>query len=113
EIQILDNDSVPLLDRLTVAEPKRVEGPLISVIMPTFSPGPGIRTAIRSLLDQSWTNLEIIIVNDASPAEHRSIFDELEQLDNRITVVHQAQNAGAYVARNAGLKIATGDFITT
>jgi len=113
EIQVLDNESFPLLDRLTVAEPNRVEGPRISVIMPTFSPGPGIRTAIRSLLDQSWTNLEIIVVNDASPAEHRSIFDELEHLDNRITVVHQAQNAGAYVARNAGLKIATGDYITT
>src|SRR5699024_1479859 len=87
EIQVLDNESFPLLDRLTVAEPNRVEGPRISVIMPTFSPGPGIRTAIRSLLDQSWTNLEIIVVNDASPAEHRYIFDALGHMDSRITIV--------------------------
>ncbi|WP_150119566.1 glycosyltransferase family 2 protein [Enteractinococcus helveticum] len=113
QVSLLDNESLSLLDRLTAAGSRQITGPKISVIMPTFSPGPGIRTAIRSLLDQSWMNFEVIVVNDSSPAEYRSIFDELERIDTRIRIVHQNENTGAYVARNAGLAMATGDFITT
>src|SRR5699024_12056646 len=69
--------------------------------------------AIRSLLEQTWKNLEIIVVNDASPSRYRSLYSELEQLDSRITVLHQEVNAGAYVARNSGLRFATGEFVTT
>src|SRR5699024_5272166 len=56
---------------------------------------------------------EILIVNDASSAEYSHVFTELEQLDPRIRVLHLTQNSGAYVARNAGLNIASGTFVTT
>lgn len=113
EVQLRGRDSIPLMDRLTVLKVEPLEGSKISVIMPTFSPAPGIRTAIRSLLEQSWRNLEIIVVNDASPAEFRPVFDDLEELDSRIRIIHLDENAGSYVARNAGLAVATGDFVTT
>src|SRR5699024_963446 len=112
-VRFIENDSLSLMDRLAVETVSPVKGPKISVIMPTFSPGSGIRTAIRSLLEQSWQNLEIIIVDDASPGRYHAIFKEIEQLDPRIVVVHQKENAGSYAARNTGLSIATGEFITT
>jgi len=112
-VRLLDNEALPPLDRLEAEPVDYVDGPKVTVIVPTFSPGPGIRTAIRSLLQQTWKNLEIIVVDDASPDEYQDIFRELSELDSRIQVVHQEHNAGAYVARNAGLAIATGEFITT
>jgi len=113
QVRLLEDESVPYMDRLAANGGQPLDGPKVSVIMPTFSPGPGIRTAIRGLLEQTWRNLEIIIVDDASPKEYRPIFDELAQLDSRIRVLHQEINHGAYVARNAGLAVATGEFITT
>lgn len=113
QVKLNDDDSLPLLDRLTASEVKSLEGPKVSVIMPTFSPGPGIRTAIRGLLEQSWENLEIIVVNDASPDKYASTYEEIARLDPRIRVLHQTENAGAYVARNTGLEVATGEYITT
>jgi len=113
QVRLLADENLPLLDRLAAENTEVVDGPKVSIIMPTFSPGPGIRTAIRGLLEQTWQNLEIIIVDDASPKEYRRVFSDLGQSDDRIRVIHQEQNAGAYVARNAGLAEATGEFITT
>lgn len=112
-IHLSDDEALPLMDRLQSRANSRIDGPKVSVIMPTYSPGPGIRTAIRSLLEQTWQNLEIIIVDDASPDEFEAIFGELAALDSRISVIKQERNAGAYVARNTGLATATGKYVTT
>lgn len=112
-VLLLENQSLPLLDRLIAERVSPVAGPKISIIMPTFSPGLGIKTAVKSLLNQSWQNLEIIIVDDASPVHFQGLFEDLGALDSRIKVIHQEKNLGAYVARNTGLGIATGEFITT
>ncbi|MFD6814920.1 glycosyltransferase family 2 protein [Enteractinococcus coprophilus] len=112
-VRLLSNASLPLMDRLTAGPTRPLDGPKVSVIMPTFAPGPGIRTALGSLLDQSWQNLEIIVVNDASPSRFNDLFKEVEELDPRIRVLHQEKNLGPYVARNAGLAVASGVFITT
>lgn len=112
KIRLAGNDNLPLLDRLESDTQVVHDGPQVSVIMPTFSPGPGIWTAVRSLLQQTWKNIEIIIVDDASPAEYEELFLKLERLDPAIRVLRQEENAGAYVARNRGLSVATGDFIT-
>src|SRR5690625_7523618 len=90
---------------------QKIQGPRVSVIMPTFSPGPGIKTAVRSLLEQTWENIEIIVVDDASPPEFRKIYAEVGQMDPRIRVVHHDDNMGPYVARNSGLAIASGEFV--
>src|SRR5699024_8533352 len=87
-IQLVDDRSLPLMDRLTSGPFEAVEGPKVSVIMPTYSPGSGIRTAIRGLLQQTWQNLEIIVVNDASPAQYSALLTEIVDLDPRVQVLH-------------------------
>lgn len=113
KVRLSDDTLLPLMDRLMAVPSEKMQGPKVSVIMPTFSPGPGIKTAVRSLLQQTWTNFEIIVVDDASPSEFKETYTEVEQMDPRIRVVHHENNAGAYVARNTGLLNATGEFITT
>lgn len=114
QIQITnDDETVPLLDRLKSHASLSLDGPKVSVIMPAFSPGSGIWTALRSILEQTWKNIEVIVVDDASPQEYQDLFSKLEELDPRIQVIRQPENAGAYVARNAGLALATGAYVTT
>ncbi|GAA2038547.1 hypothetical protein GCM10009720_18760 [Yaniella flava] len=112
KIRLTGDDKLPFLDRLESDTRVVVDGPTVSVIMPTYCPGPGIRTAVRSLLQQTWKNTEIIIVDDASPVEYRDLFLELENLGPSIRVLRQDTNSGAYVARNRGVSDATGEFIT-
>jgi len=114
QIQLLDDAALPLMDRLSgEGSNQTAKGPKVSVILPTYSPKTSLKTAIRSLIEQTWQNLEIIIVDDGSPENFRDIFHELATLDPRIRVLHLETNSGPYVARNAGLKIATGEYITT
>lgn len=89
-----------------------IEQPLISVIMPVYRPSSEIRYAVQSLLRQTWKNLEIIIVDDASGEAFKSILEDIKGLDDRINVIHQKHNTGAYVARNLGLKYCKGQYIT-
>ncbi|RSM67469.1 glycosyl transferase family 2 [Actinoplanes sp. ATCC 53533] len=104
---------VPPFDRLTVAtavagvdEPQR-----ISVIVTAFHPDEGLITAVRSILDQSWRNVEVIIVDDASPPEYDAVLARAVALGGRIRLVRQPVNRGTYEARNAGLDAAEGEFV--
>src|SRR5699024_11997031 len=94
-IRFIDSDSIPLMDRLAAETVDPVRGPKISVIMPTFAPSSGIRTAIRSLLEQSWQNLEIIIVDDASPGRYHKLFKEIEQ-DRKSTRLNSSHVSISY-----------------
>lgn len=91
---------------------RAVDGPLVSVIMPVFQPGPELITSVRSICNQTWRNLEILIMDDASPDAYRSVLDECAALDDRVQVHRMDQNGGTYLARNAALDIATGEFVT-
>ena len=83
---------------------------LISVIVPVYNVEKYLRRCIDSILAQTYTNLEIILVDDGSPDNCPAICDEYAEKDSRIKVIHQ-QNGGLSAARNAGLDIATGDYI--
>ncbi|MBS7544308.1 glycosyltransferase family 2 protein [Ancylobacter oerskovii] len=85
----------------------------VSVIVPTFNAEGSIETAIRSLVQQTYQDLEIIVVDDCSDDETFSIVNRLAAGDQRIVPLRQERNSGAYAARNRGLQIATGDYITT
>lgn len=88
-------------------------GPLVSVIMTTYCPDrEAILLSARSILDQSWSNLELVIVDDASPAEYAPVLDELQALDSRVRVVLQDMNGGTYLARNRGLHEIGGELVT-
>ena len=82
----------------------------ISVIVPIYNVEPYIRQSLDSIINQTYKNLEIILVDDGSLDNCGKICDEYALKDNRIKVLH-IKNGGPAVARNAGLDIATGEFI--
>lgn len=83
----------------------------ISVIVPAFNAEAFIETALRSLLAQTWSNLEIIVVDDCSSDATVERVLAMAREDARIVLLQQPVNAGAYAARNAALKYATGTFV--
>lgn len=88
-------------------------GPLVSVIMTTYCPNrEAVLLSARSILAQSWANLELIVVDDASPADYSSVLKEIQALDSRVRVVIQPENGGTYLARNRGLREARGELVT-
>lgn len=99
-------------DRLQSEVASDVTGPLVSIIMPTHNPGDELDTAVRSVLGQTWSNLEILIVDDGSDSSSRERMHALAGADRRVRVLRQDENAGAYMARNRGLAEARGEFVT-
>lgn len=105
-------------DRLTAkADVARIDmqdtGPLISVVMTSFQPNRDeLETSVRSILNQTVSDLELIIVDDASGPEYDSLFDEVATWDDRIRVEKMPENGGTYVCRNRGLTLARGEFYT-
>lgn len=85
--------------------------PLVSIIVPCYKVEQYLPNCIESILCQSYTNWELILVDDGSPDNCGNICDDYAVKDNRIKVVHK-QNGGLSSARNAGMKIMTGDYVT-
>jgi glycosyltransferase involved in cell wall biosynthesis len=83
---------------------------LITIIVPIYKVEGLLKRCVDSLLNQTYKNLEIILVNDGSPDQCGNICDEYAKLDNRVIVIHK-ENGGLSDARNAGIEIAKGDFI--
>lgn len=84
--------------------------PLVSVIVPVYNAGQYLKTAVDSILSQSLTDFELILVDDGSTDGSSSVCDQYARLDTRITVIHQ-KNSGICNARNTALKIAKGEYI--
>lgn len=82
----------------------------ISVIVPVYNVETYLRECIDSIINQTYKNLEIILVDDGSTDSSPAICDQYAQKDRRILVIHKG-NGGASDARNAGLDVATGDYI--
>lgn len=83
---------------------------LISVIVPIYNVEEYLRQCLDSIINQTYNNLEIILVNDWSTDNSGKICDEYAQKDKRIKVIHQ-ENADLSAARNSGLKISTWEYI--
>lgn len=84
--------------------------PLISVIIPIYNVEKYLHKCIDSIINQSYRNLEIILVDDGSPDNCGKICDEYVKKDYRIKVIHK-ENGGLSDARNSGMKISKGDYI--
>ncbi len=82
----------------------------ISVIVPVYKVEDILDRCIKSIVDQTYKNLEIILVDDGSPDNCPAICDSWAEKDSRIKVIHK-ENGGVSSARNAALDAATGDFI--
>lgn len=84
--------------------------PLVSVIVPVYNTEKYLRKCVDSILNQTYKNLEVILVNDGSQDNSGIICDEYAQSDKRVKVIHK-ENSGPAYARNTGIKVATGDYI--
>ena len=84
---------------------------LVSIIVPIYKVEQYLKECIDSIINQTYKNLEIILVDDGSPDNCGKICDEYEKKDNRIKVIHK-ENGGLSSARNAGLDVARGDYIS-
>lgn len=84
---------------------------LISIIIPVYNDGKYLRDCIESARNQSLTDIEIIVVNDASIDDSEDIIQYFSQLDKRIISIRFAENQSAYMARKAGINAAHGKYI--
>ena len=81
---------------------------LVTVIIPAFNVGPYIQRCVQSVLQQSYRELEVIVVNDASVDETATVLDGLMAADSRLKVLHLEQNIGIHAAREHGLRSSAG-----
>lgn len=84
--------------------------PTLSIIIPVYNKAPYLGDCIRSVLSQTFTDFELILVNDGSTDASGDICQEYQAFDERIIVIDQC-NAGVSAARNAGLKRAAGEYV--
>ncbi len=104
------------LDNLEVSPVPAIETPSppkVSVIVPIHNAQATVMTALESLLQQTWRNIEVLVVDDCSSDGSFELVRELTKRDDRVVLLRHSSNLGAYAARNTGLARAAGDFITT
>lgn len=106
--------TAPVLDRLeSTSAPASVNGPLVTIIVPTWRPGPWLWTAVRSLTQQTYADLQILVMDDLSGPEYAAQLETLLSMDPRIEIITSPQNRGTYASRNAAVReFARGEFIT-
>lgn len=90
--------------------PKGNDAPMVSVIVPAYNTADYIETCLFSIIEQTYKNIEIIIINDGSTDNTKSIISVFAQYDSRIKIINQ-KNQGVGNAKNNGLKIAQGKYI--
>lgn len=84
---------------------------VISVIVPVYNVADYLSQAVESILNQDYEKLEVILIDDGSKDDSGAVCDRYADRDPRVKVIHQ-QNGGAAAAKNAGLRIATGEFLS-
>ncbi|MGR6117769.1 glycosyltransferase family 2 protein [Aeribacillus composti] len=83
----------------------------VSIIIPTHNSEKYIGDTLNSVLSQTYRNIEVLVVDDASTDNTISIIKNISNLDDRVKIIQLKVNSGAAVARNTGIKNATGRFI--
>lgn len=88
-------------------------GPGVSVVVPCYRPDVGLVTSVASIIAQTYADLDIVIVDDASGSDYAELIQQAAALDPRVRVVHLEHNGGSYVARTAGIAESSSSLITT
>ena len=88
-----------------------MSGPLISVVVPVHNAASFLHRGLRSVLGQTLTDFELIVIDDCSTDESASILRRYSELDERVRLFSTERNGGPGAARNVGLKNARGQYI--
>ena len=91
-------------------ETKKVKNDLVSIIIPVYNAERFIEDTIKTVQEQTYTDWELILVNDYSTDGSKEIIKKFLS-DNRISLINLEKNSGVAIARNTGIKSATGDYI--
>lgn len=83
----------------------------ISIIVPVYNTEKYLHRCLNSIINQSYENLEVILVDDGSTDSSPAICDEFAEKDSRIKVIHKV-NEGVSIARNTGISVATGEYLS-
>ncbi|TMW72349.1 glycosyltransferase family 2 protein [Alteribacter natronophilus] len=116
-LRLSDDAEKPPYDRIGnrdsgPGEIERGEAEKVSVIMPVYNAEDVLHTSLCSILNQTWTNIELFVVDDCSSDETLSVARQFAEQDSRVNVIQADRNGGAYKARNLALSRVTGDFVT-
>ncbi len=100
-------------DRLRCVSEERVDGPLVTVVVPTYEADDRFDTAMVSIVGQTWRNLQIVVVDDATLGGIPEVVQAWARRDPRVTIVRRERNCGTYANRNYVLHhVAAGEFFT-
>lgn len=106
-------EGATLLDRFDTAPlPAVTGGPLVTVIMPAWNAEKTVNAAARSILNQTWKNLELLIVDDCSNDGTWLRLQDIAAGDERVKIIRNKVNVGPYVSKNIALMHAKGEWIT-
>lgn len=98
------------MDKVEVINSHKKDSPLVSIVLPVYNVEKYLHQSLDSVVNQTYTNLEIICVDDGSTDKSLAILEEYKKNDPRIQILSQ-DNQGAGFARNAGMDLATGKYI--
>ncbi|WP_156823514.1 glycosyltransferase family 2 protein [Woodsholea maritima] len=109
----LSNEGQTVFDRLSCNPGYTItNGCLISIILSAYNSENTIVSSVQSILNQTWQNIELILINDASTDQTLNLVRSLSFKDTRIKIIDNPSNLGPYVSKNKALEHATGKFIT-
>jgi glycosyltransferase involved in cell wall biosynthesis len=111
--QIILHDNKNIIDGLhSQNSAKFHNGPLVSIILPTWNSEETIIPSINSILNQSYSNIELIVIDDCSTDETWNKIVEAAKRDTRLRIYKNSVNVGPYVSRNLGINISRGEYVT-
>ena len=114
--KVINESSIDLMKE-SVIEKKVINDdyslPLISIIVAVYNGEYSLGRAIEPLRKQTWSNLEVIIIDDGSSNNTSNIMGKYSKLDSRIKLIRSKNNHGPYYSRNIALNTASGEFVTT
>jgi glycosyltransferase involved in cell wall biosynthesis len=113
KVSLLSDDAALSIENLTVVDPRPTEASAkLSVLVPAYNCADTLLIALNSILNQTWRDLEVLVVDDKSPDETWQVIQHFAERDSRVIPLRHERNGGAYAARNTALAHATGDFVT-
>lgn len=113
ELPAILDKKYAIFDQIQCKLNDRVNGDLVTVVISSYNPEPEqLITSVKSIINQSWKNTEILVVDDASSNNSYDIYKKVESMDDRLRIIYVDKNSGTYNARNVALEQAKGKFVT-